>query len=324
MGKQLVWGLVGSAFFSTSFILYELMSVQGGHWFWSASLRCVFMFLLLSVFIFIYHKANIKPLIALCKLLLQHWQFWCITGSIGFGTYGLLAFSADYAFGWIIASTYLFTVVASLFVLRFFGQSFAKKVIVFSVMVFVGVVLANVGEGMRQTTLDNHWQTMLLFGALPAFLASFCFPIGNQLIWQAGQNQRHETGLLRFLPNIYSPLLQNPLHKVWLMSLGSLPMWLILTLLIQPPTPSFSQITMSFLTALLAGVIGTSIFLYARSLANKPQDLAGVDATQASEIVFALVGGMILLNNPPPTPLSMVGIGLIISGLILFAKYGQS
>lgn len=323
MGKLLFWGMVGSAFFSTSFILYELMSVQGGHWFWSASLRCVFMFLLLTVCIFIYHKANITKLVQLFRLFFQYWQFWCITGSIGFGTYGLLAFSADYAVGWVIASTYLFTVIASLFVLRLFGQTFHKKVIVFSIMVFVGVVLANMGEGLRQTTLNNHWHTMLLFGALPAFLASFCFPIGNQLIWQAGQAQKSDNHFLKYLPHITSPLLQNPLHKVWLMSIGSLPMWLVLTFLIQPPSPSFSQVSIAFLTALFAGVIGTSVFLYARSLAKNPQDLAGVDATQASEIIFALLGGMLLLNNPLPTPLSGIGIVLVITGLVLFAKYSK-
>lgn len=55
MGKMLVWGLIASAFFSTSFVLYQLMSVQGGHWFWSASFRCFFMWLLLSVFILLLH-----------------------------------------------------------------------------------------------------------------------------------------------------------------------------------------------------------------------------------------------------------------------------
>lgn len=330
MGKLLFWGLIGSAFFSSSFVLYELMSVQGGHWFWSASLRCLFMFLLLTVMIVIQQKFNLKKLKQLFQLFWQYWQFWCITGGIGLGTYGLLAFSADYVAGWVVASTYLFTVVASLFVLSFFGQSFNKKVIVFSVMVFVGVVLANVGEGLRQQTStisSVSWQQMLIFGALPAFVGSFCFPIGNQLIWQAGQNKNSQKSttlkdrLLSSLPHINSSLLSNPLHKVWLMSLGSLPMWLILTLFIHPPTPSFAQIQISFLVALLAGVLGTSAFLYARSLAKQPQEIAGVDATQGSEIIFALVGGMLLLNTSMPTPISIVGIILVIMGLVLFAKH---
>lgn len=345
MGKMIVWGLIASAFFSTSFVLYQLMSVQGGHWFWSASFRCFFMWLLLSVFILLQNKLNPSKLLALCKLFASHWRFWCVTGGIGLGTYGLLAFAADYAEGWVIAATYLFTVVASLVVLSFFGQSFQKKVIVYSVIVFIGVVLANVGEGLRHSTSQGtDWHALLLFGALPAFIASFCFPLGNQLIWQAGQPKgdstypTHEMSkaasnetrkvtselatskLLQKVPQVTSPLLSNPLHKVWLMSLGSLPMWLVLGFLVQPPAPSVSQMTISFLVALMAGVLGTTTFLHARSLAKQPQQLAAVDATQGSEIIFALLGGMLLLHTPMPSGLSFVGIALVIIGLGLFAK----
>ncbi|MFL0426956.1 multidrug resistance efflux transporter family protein [Moraxella sp. 179-F 1C4 NHS] len=335
MGKMIVWGLIASAFFSTSFVLYQLMSVQGGHWFWSASFRCFFMWLLLSVFILLQNKLNPSKLIALCKLFASHWRFWCVTGGIGLGTYGLLAFAADYAEGWVIAATYLFTVVASLVVLSFFGQSFQKKVIVYSVIVFIGVVLANVGEGLRHSTSQGtDWHALLLFGALPAFIASFCFPL-NQLIWQAGQPKGHSTHptdaiskaasnetrkLLQKVPQVTSPLLSDPLHKVWLMSLGSLPMWLVLGIMVQPPAPSVSQMTISFLVALMAGVLGTTTFLHARSLAKQPQQLAAVDATQGSEIIFALLGGMLLLHTPMPSGLSFVGIALVIIGLVLFAK----
>lgn len=341
MGKMIVWGLIASAFFSTSFVLYQLMSVQGGHWFWSASFRCFFMWLLLSVFILLQNKLNPSKLLELCKLFASHWQFWCVTGGIGLGTYGLLAFAADYAQGWVIAATYLFTVVASLVVLSFFGQSFQKKVIVYSVIVFIGVVLANVGEGLRHSTSQGtDWHALLLFGALPAFIASFCFPLGNQLIWQAAQPKGHSTHptdeiskaannetselatskLLQKVPQVTSPLLSNPLHKVWLMSLGSLPMWLVLGFMVQPPAPSVSQMTISFLVALMAGVLGTTTFLHARSLAKQPQQLAAVDATQGSEIIFALLGGMLLLHTPMPSGLSFVGIALVIIGLVLFAK----
>ena len=332
MGKMIVWGLIASAFFSTSFVLYQLMSVQGGHWFWSASFRCFFMWLLLSVFILLQNKLNPSKLLALGKLFVSHWQFWCVTGGIGLGTYGLLAFAADYAEGWVIAATYLFTVVASLVVLSFFGQSFQKKVIVYSVIVFIGVVLANVGEGLRHSTSQGtDWHALLLFGALPAFIASFCFPLGNQLIWQAGQPKGGTTHsnnimsnetrkLLKKVPQVTSPLLSNPLHKVWLMSLGSLPMWLVLGVMVQPPAPSVSQMTISFLVALMAGVLGTTTFLHARSLAKQPQQLAAVDATQGSEIIFALLGGMLLLHTPMPSGLSFVGIALVIIGLVLFAK----
>lgn len=318
------FGLLGAAFFSTSFVLYELMSVQGGHWFWSASLRCLFMWLLLSIVIAI-KSFGLKELKILFVLFWQYARFWCITGGIGLGTYGLLAFGADYAPAWVITSTFLFTVVASLFVLAFFGQRFKTKTIICVLVVFIGILFANLGEGIAKPNIDI-WQ-LVLFGALPAFLAAFCFPIGNQLIWQATQNQEAistvnslRLKLLNALPYIPSNKLSSPLHKVWLLSLGSLPLWLVLGLIIRPPTPSTSQVGMAFLVALLAGVIGTSIFLYARSKATTATQVAIVDTTQASEIIFSLLGGMLLLSTPLPSLLSSLGIMLIIIGLILFAK----
>ena len=213
---------------------------------------------------------------------------------------------------------------------------------------------------------------MLLFGALPALLAAFCYPIGNQLVWQVSYNSRmqnakrrkaYETNieqgldnpsldkqdsainitprnnvnsaisvampaqsplqkLIGRIPAIKTDLLQNAFNKVWLMTLGSLPFWLILGIVVRPKVPSSSQLFNTLLVALLAGVGATSIFLYAREKAVTSSEVAGVDSTQASEVIFALIGGILLLNNALPSAMGLIGIGLIIMGLILFAKDG--
>lgn len=323
MWQLIIFGLIGSAFFSTSFVLYELMSVQGGHWFWSASLRCLFMWLLCTVVIWIQNGFKIRLLTKLIRLFNQHFLFWSLAGSIGLGTYGWLAFGADFAPAWVITSTFLFTVVASLFVLAFFGQRFRPQVIIYALIIFFGIILANLGEGVSRTDVDLG--RLVLFGALPALMAAFCFPIGNQLLWQAVQPTRPQATslrnqLLKRLPHIDGELLKNPFHKVWLLSAGSLPAWIILSLFFRPPTPSISQISMAFLVALLAGVLGTSVFLYARGQAKSANMVAGVDATQAAEIIFALIGGMILLGTPLPSVMSSIGIVIIITGLGLFAN----
>lgn len=106
------------------------------------------------------------------------------------------------------------------------------------------------------------------------------------------------------------------------MTLGSLPFWLLLGLIIRPEQPATTQVFNTLLVAVLAGVAATSIFLYAREQAVTSSEVAGVDSTQASEVIFALVGGMLLLNNVLPSTLGLVGIALIILGLILFAKDG--
>ena len=49
MLKLIVLGILSGTFFSTTFVLNELMSVQGGHWLYSATLRYFFMILFLAI-----------------------------------------------------------------------------------------------------------------------------------------------------------------------------------------------------------------------------------------------------------------------------------
>lgn len=370
MIRLILLGLLSGAFFSSTFVLNELMSAAGGHWFWSASLRYVFMLLLLTAMIAIQH--GVGRIGELWTIFRQHVGFWCITGSIGFGVfYTGICYAGDHASGWVVAATFMFTVVTSLLVLLAFGQRFDKKFIFYALIVFVGVVLVNVSEGLHAPSDANAipLTQMLLYGALPALIAAFSYPIGNQLVWQASYNakqhkarhqdrhqdsephsqpMRAETALLASahdatdthnashatantstlqaligrIPVIETDLLQNAFNKVWLMTVGSLPFWLVLGIMVRPQLPGSAQVFNTLLVALLSGVAATSLFLYAREHAVTSSEVAGVDSTQASEIIFALIGGMILLGNPLPSALGLVGIVLIIIGLILFAKDG--
>ena len=392
MVKLILLGLLAGAFFSSTFILNELMSNAGGHWFWSASLRYVFMWLIISAVIILQH--GFGRIEALASIFLQHWRFWCLTGSIGFGVfYTGICYAGDHVAGWVVAATFMFTVVTSLFVLLAFGQRFDKKFIIYAFLVFIGVVLVNVSEGLRASAVAGidsaPMAEMLLYGALPALIAAFSYPIGNQLVWQVSHNSRkhhphkdkaktqqakeankpnreqsyHENAnqplvseafdlsavmsstsnnnatlktlssievksssppqnLLARIPVIETSLLQNAFNKVWLMTLGSFPFWLVLGAFIQPEPPATTQLFNTLLVALLAGVAATSIFFYAREQAVTSSEVAGVDSTQASEVIFALIGGILLLDNAIPSAMGLVGIGLIILGLILFAKDG--
>ena len=393
MVKLILLGLLAGAFFSSTFILNELMSNAGGHWFWSASLRYIFMWLIITAIIILQHGfARIQ---ALTTIFRQHWGFWCLTGSIGFGVfYTGICYAGDHVAGWVVAATFMFTVVTSLIVLMAFGQRFDKKFIIYAFLVFIGVVLVNVSEGLRASALADidsaPMAEMLLYGALPALIAAFSYPIGNQLVWQVSHNSRKHhphkdktelqqarqadsklhnnkdynvdanqaliseaydlsavmsstsdnsvtlktsssievnsssplQNLIARIPAIETTLLQNAFNKIWLMTLGSLPFWVALGVLIHPEPPATTQIFNTLLVALLAGVAATSIFLYAREQAVTSSEVAGVDSTQASEVIFALIGGILLLNNTLPSALGLVGIGLIMLGLILFAKDG--
>ncbi len=112
--------------------------------------------------------------------------------------------------------------------------------------------------------------------------------------------------------------MNNVFNKVLLMTLGSFPLWVGLVLIIQPPGPSQSQILNTALVALFSGVFATSIFLFARHLASNANELAGVDATQSSEVVFALLGGVVFLGSKAPNMEAIIGLVLILVGLVFF------
>ncbi len=64
MLKLISVGLVAGLLFSSTFILNQLMNMQGGHWFWSASLRYVYMILFLIIYIiFFQHSSAVTMLL---------------------------------------------------------------------------------------------------------------------------------------------------------------------------------------------------------------------------------------------------------------------
>ncbi len=311
MIKLILLGILSGAFFSTTFILNEVMSLEGGHWLWSAALRYMFMVLFLTLIILA--RGGPGQISKVIKLFGDHWQFWIIAGGIGFGGfYALICFSADFSPGWVIAATWQFTVVASLFVFMLFGRSFPKRVWIFSSVIFLGVILVNLAH------IDHFDLKALILGGLPVLGAAFCYPFGNQLVWEA--NHGHH----KRVPKIDSPILEDVFNKVLLMTLGSLPLWIILIVLIHPPLPASSQIMNTALVALFSGVFATGIFLFARNLAANSNELAAVDATQSSEVIFALMGGILFLGGKMPNGVSLFGLGLILMGLGFFIKYQKN
>lgn len=300
-------GLLSGLFFSSTFILNRVMSLEGGHWVWSACLRYAYMIVFLMVLLPLFQ--GIKAPGRVFQLFFKHLTFWIITGSIGFGGfYALICFSADHAPGWVIASTWQLTIIATLVVLTGFGRSFPKKIWVFSSIIFLGVLMVNLSHAEVLTAKD------LLLGGFPVLIAAFCYPVGNQLVWEAKKGHTH-------LPDIGSPVLENPFNKVLLMSLGSIPFWLILVVINTPPPPSRGQLINTALVAFFSGVCATSLFLFARNRSAKASELAAVDATQSSEVVFAMVGEVLILNSPLPNSIAMAGIFLIFAGLALFIGF---
>ena len=305
-----ILGLLSGMFFSSTFILNRVMSLEGGHWVWSSSLRYGYMILLLIGILWL--SRGIQTVGGLFRLYIRHWKFWTIAGSIGFGGfYSMICFSADHAPGWIVATTWQLTIIATLVVLISFGQRFPRKIWLFSSIVFAGVLTVNLSY------FEDVARRDVLMGGLPVLIAAFCYPIGNQLVWEAKHGHAR-------LPDINDSLVDNPFGKVFLLSLGSVPFWLVLIAICRPSAPSAGQLVNTAMVALFSGIIATSLFLFARNRARRAGEVAAVDATQSSETVFAMIGEMLILNAPLPNGFALLGVAMVFVGLALFVRFQEA
>lgn len=307
MFRLMLLGLAAGMFFSTTFIFNRAMSLEGGHWYWSAALRYVYMVFFLGTGI-----SAVKGVAYFRRTLREfrhHWTFWTLSGSIGFGGfYALLCFAADHSPGWVVATTWQMTIIASLFVLTLFGKTFPKRIWLYSSVVFIGVALVNLSQVKAEDAMT------LLLGASPVLVAAFLYPLGNQLVWEAKYGR---TGL----PGVDVTLLDNAFAKVFLLSLGSVPFWILLFPFTDATVPTHGQFVNVALVALFSGVIATSLFLSARNRAGNASKLAAVDATQSSEVIFALAGEWLFLQISPPNLVGTLGMLITFAGLVAFVSH---
>jgi drug/metabolite transporter (DMT)-like permease len=307
MTRLITLGSLAALFFSSTFILNRAMSLQGGDWVWTASLR--FGFMLIFLITLLLATQGIQALADVKDVFLKHWRFWILAGGIGFGVfYSLITFSSQFAAGWVVATTWQTTILATPIVLVFFGRKVPRKGLLFTGIIFAGILLVNI-EHAALTSLRD-----VLFSALPVLVAAFAYPLGNQLVWEArlGHHPR--------IPKIDHPILDNGFARVLLLTLGSLPFWTALLLVRFPPAPSSGQVLSTALVALLSGVIATTIFLYARHLCRQPYEIAAVDATQSMEVVFSLLGEILFLGGALPGVLGIAGVALTIIGLVAYMR----
>ncbi len=315
MLRLLLTGFLAALFFSSTFVLNRVMSLDGGHWLWTASLRYVWMLVLLCVWLAVSGRAALG--VQTLRLYRKHWLFWTLAGSIGFGVfYALISFSASYAPGWVVAATWQMTILATPIVLLLFGRKVSLRAVLLTLIVFAGVLLINIEQATAVPLRDA------LLGALPVLGAAFAYPLGNQMVWEArvAPHLQHVPLVRSLIPTINHPVMDDSICRVLLLTLGSLPLWIVLLLWLSPPMPSEGQLFMTFLVALFSGVVATSLFLSARHIAKSPSELAAVDCTQSMEVVFTLAGEALLVGGALPGLLGWIGIVLTLVGLVLYLQ----
>ena len=303
----LLISLLAAMFFSATFLINRSISIDGGHWYWSGALRFFFTLVLMSIVIILFKGSDF-----LKKILLDYknnFIFWNIAGTLGFGVfYSMICFASDFSPAWMVATTWQLTIIASLFVLAFYGQKLSKKIWFFTVLIFIGICLVN----FSAFNIDEF--KTLIIGFVAVLIAAFAYPIGNQMVWEK-KKKREETKSDKI------EVLNNAFSKVFLLTLGSFPLWIVLFFVLGIDfLPSSGQISNVIMISFLSGVVGGSLFLYARSKANTSKKIMMVDACQSGEVIFTLIGEIIFLNLAIPGILAFAGVVITIIGLIAITK----
>lgn len=282
--RPLILGVFAALFFASTFVLNEAMHIGGGHWAYSASLRFLFMIPLLILVV-----AMRGGLGRVRKALADDPMPWLIWGTVGFGLFYVpICIAAVEAPPWLIAGTWQVTILAGALLSPLFKRADGtREQIPWTALRFSGIILF--GVVLMQVEFLQSFE--------PRFLL-----IGNRKMMA-------HTDLDVF-------------ERILGMCVGSLPVWLLLFGYgLTTGMPSRAQVSQTLLVALLSGVIATVLFFKATDLVKHDMGrLATVEATQALEVLFALVGEMLILQAGLPSGLSLLGIGIVMLGVTLHSR----
>ena len=300
--REIAIGILAAFFFGFTFIFNHSMELEGGSWLWSASLRYFFMLPFLIAIVWM--RGGFKPLKVEVRRAPASWLGWSFVGFVLF--YAPLTFAAAFGPGWLVSGTWQFTIVAGVLLAPLFltidgGRHRIPLVsLAISGVILIGIILIQVPQANIASL-----QTIML-GVLPVIVAAFAYPLGNRKM-MAVCDGRLDT-----------------FQRVLGMTIASMPAWIIMAIwaLVTVGLPTSSQVFQCLLVAVSSGVIATTLFFIATDHARDNQGkLAAVEATQSTEVLFVMVGEMLLLGIAMPSTIALAGVGIIIAGMLLHSYH---
>lgn len=296
--KGITWGVIASCFLSATFLINSLIADSGGHWAWTANLRTLFLIPVLGLVLLF--TRQLRPLIHAINS--QPWLFvkWGLTG---FGVlYTFIAIASLFSPGWMVAAAFQINILAGILLAPFIYNDHRKTVprqaVILSILILIGVLIM-------------QFEKATALGSAGSVLISFSLTLVGAIVWPLANRK-----LMVDLEDKGMKL--NATQRVLGMSIGCIPLLIILAIVgfQQSGFPPVSQVQASFYSAIFAGFLGGVGFYHATQLVHKtPAAIAAVEATQALEIVFTLLGEMILLGSPFPGVYGQAGIAIVLSGL---------
>ncbi|WP_270616830.1 multidrug resistance efflux transporter family protein [Streptococcus salivarius] len=290
--RALWYGILGALFFAFTFIFNRSMNLSGGSWMWSASLRYLFSLPMLAVLV--WRKGELTGVLSAIKKSPLTWLIW---STVGFGLfYGPLSLASIYGESWFVAATWQITILAGLLLTPIFGQRVPGKQLLMTLVILLGIIFIQIpyfGSGLGSGVVR---------ASLLILLAAFSYPLGNRkMMVHCKQDQLSTT------------------QRVFGMTLMSTPFWLLLSVFagVGAGLPSGGEILQSLIVAVFSGVVATLLFFEATNLVkHNHKQLAVVEATQAGEVLFTLLGGCLFLGDRLPSLLGYLRIAIVTIGII--------
>lgn len=290
--RALWYGILGALFFAFTFIFNRSMNLSGGSWMWSASLRYLFSLPVLAVLV--WRKGELASVLSDIRRSPLTWLIW---STVGFGLfYGPLSLASIYGESWFVAATWQITILAGLLLTPLFGQRVPGKQLLMTLVILLGIILIQIpyfGSGLGSGVVR---------ASLLILLAAFAYPLGNRTMMVHCKEDQLSTT-----------------QRVFGMTLMSTPFWVILSVFAVTGAglPSGGQILQSLIVAVFSGVVATLLFFEATNLVkHNHKQLAVVEATQAGEVLFTLLGGCLFLRDSLPSLLGFLGIAIVTIGII--------
>ncbi|PRY03960.1 putative multidrug resistance efflux transporter [Pontibacter ummariensis] len=300
--KAIALGSLACVFFSATYVLNSFLSAKGGHWAWTTGLRSFFLMLLLVLLLSA--QGQLKHLLWVMRQNLQVWLVW---GGVAFGlSYYFLTFAASFGPGWLVAGAFQFTIVAGILLSPFLYKDHRAKIpvkaLLLSLLIMAGIACMQWSQKNGSYSQQQLWWCVGL-----VMLAAFSWPLANRKLLLYVEESKH-------------PL--NAIQRVAGTALGSFPFQLIMMGYgySQAGLPGQEQLLTVLLISLSSGVIGCILFFRAMHLARlDATSLAAVEATQSIEIVFTVIGEVLLLGIRWPNWIGNVGMLLVVFGLVLYS-----
>ena len=285
------------------------MELSGGSWLWSSSLRYFFMVPFLIAIVA--YRKGFTPMKKEIKNKPIPFFIWSVVAFVFF--YGPLTYAAAYSPGWLLAGTWQLTIVAGVLLAPFFtlvvksangDRKIRQKIPAVSLgitlIILTGVVLIQIPHA------QNVELKTLMLGIIPVVFAAFAYPLGN-----------------RKMMDLLGGRLDT-FQRVLGMTLMTMPVWIGVAIyaLFTVGAPSMGQLIQSFIVGVSSGVIATTLFFMATDRVRDDQSkLAAVEATQSTQLIFVIIGEMLIIGIALPGPIALSGIAVIIAGMALHSFY---